>query len=240
MKDGAETWTDSVIRHQTVIRPVTPDAQRPTELALSKLNETDSFWQQSSQPLLSPKAKAVNTWETKRSSLRLKAREKKSVESELSTATDEGMEQCHLPSFSLLTASALSSNSLTDFSPLKDEEEEKPVVLVNKKSRSLRCRLFQPHHQKSMRSDRSDEIVEPHIKVLLSLRNESFDNDSEMSGYLFRKTKGTGGWKQFWTVSSNCCLYHYKHHSVSKLFSYSHVHSHVHSHIHNGCDISQF
>ena len=167
-----------MIRHQTVVRPVTPDKQRPTELTLlSKLNETDSLFEQFPQPLLSPKVKAASMWEAKRLSWRHKSREKKSGEMDCSTVTEEGTQQSHLPSFSLLTTSTLASTSQHDLSPLRNEEEERPVVLVNRKSRSLRCHQFQAQHQKSVQSDGSNQMVEPQNKVLLSLRHESFDRD---------------------------------------------------------------
>ncbi|XP_062513993.1 FERM, ARHGEF and pleckstrin domain-containing protein 2-like isoform X2 [Corticium candelabrum] len=51
--------------------------------------------------------------------------------------------------------------------------------------------------------------------LLLSLRSSSFSKDSEMSGYLFRKARGKGGWKKFWVVVSQFSLCHYKNHNDS-------------------------
>ncbi|XP_062513939.1 FYVE, RhoGEF and PH domain-containing protein 6-like isoform X3 [Corticium candelabrum] len=51
--------------------------------------------------------------------------------------------------------------------------------------------------------------------MLLSLRSASFSGDSEMSGYLFHRVRGKGGWKQYWVVVSLFTLQHYKNHDDS-------------------------
>ncbi|XP_062521727.1 FERM, ARHGEF and pleckstrin domain-containing protein 2-like [Corticium candelabrum] len=233
LTDGALARRDSsVIRHHSVIRSLNPDL---SDLSSSQPEMPDIMVEQTSSSATcssamrsvspaNPKGTSTNTTsELKKNTWFHKSRERRNSTIVLDDLGPGGSESARSHSSSLLTPSDISSPFHVSLER-NDSNESKPVVLVKRRSRSFLSRNRQQESedhkifQNDNRYNRSMESLS-HNKVLLSLRSEAFDRDTEMSGYLFRKIKGVGGWKQFWTVSSNCCLYHYKDHNDSVALS---------------------
>lgn len=193
--------TDSIIRRQSVVHPVSPDHQCHSESFQSELFESEfeqaqTKCERATSPIpgsISPVLSRVNGHGGRLSSDQFKSswrrrsgdKKKSTCEFDLSAAGDSDTPRKILPT-SLLTSSATAPG---DLSLQRQDEDSKPVVLVLRRSHSFRvCRdqsLGSAGHRNGPDRDKFRPTLECQNKVLLSLRHESFDQDVSGDVYSF-------------------------------------------------------